>query len=435
MASLSPRYARYMTCKRTSLCLGLLFLALAVFGCQSAVSAEPETTTTAAPTTTTTTLSPAQITLSDMTLQQKTAQVLMLTFSGKTLTEATSSLLAAGPPGGLLILGHNVSDPTQMQALTSDLQLAAARTGLPVGLFVAVDEEGGKVQRIKQGVPELRSARTIGTESTPTGAYDLARLTAIGLLGQGINMNLAPVADVVDSESSFLYDRTYGGDPTVVSSFVSAVIQATQKQGLISVVKHFPGHGSASGNTHTEGAVSGASEQDYETVHLPPFRAAISAGVEGVMVAHIVAAPYDAEKPASLSSAVIEDLLRNTLGFRGLVVTDDISMAAALQSVVADTPQPDGPDTTEDEILIAKEVQAVVAALNAGADLVILTELETTAKGVLQGLFTAIEGGAVSEDRLDEAVLRILDLKYRYDIIAPQVPVTTTVESTEEPAQ
>lgn len=427
-----------MTRKSTSLCLGLLILALGVLGCQGIAGTEAEvaisTTSTAAPTTTTT-LSPAQIALGDMTLRQKAAQVLLLTFSGKSLTDDTSRLLAAGPPGGLLILGHNVSDPTQLATLTAGLQEAAAVAGLPVGLFIAVDEEGGKVQRIKQGVPELLSARTIGEESTPNGANDLARLTAIGLLDQGVNMNLAPVADVVADDSSFLYDRTYSADPTVVASFVSAVVRGLQDQGLISVVKHFPGHGSASGNTHTEGAVSGATEQDYASIHLVPFQAAISSGVEGVMVAHIVAAPYDAQNPASLSQAVVEVLLRDTLGFDGLVVTDDISMAAALQSATASAPPPD-PAATEDEVLVAGEVQAIVAALNAGCDLVILTELETTAQAVLDGLIVSIEQGSVSQERLDEAVLRILELKYRYAIIAPPVQVsTTTTEPTQEPGQ
>jgi len=416
-------------------------------GCASSDSGAQEpgdiaaSTETPAESTTTTTLSRAQLTLDDMTLREKAAQVLLVTFSGTQLSEKTSALLAAGPPGGLLILGHNVTDAAQMQVFTSALQRTAAATGSPVGLFIAVDQEGGTVQRIKQGVPELPSARKMGTESTPSKAYFFAIETARGLRAQGINMNLAPVADVVADESSFLYSRTYSGDPVLVSEFVTAVIEAHHEQGIIAVVKHFPGHGSASGNTHTEGAVSGASKQDFETVHLVPFRAAMSAGVEAVMAAHIVAAPYDPANPASLSGVVINDLLRSELGFEGLVIADDVSMAAALDRA---TPDPatlatmsnasdqvadqasQAEEPTEERILVAKEVGALVAALNAGCDLLILTELETRAQAVLDGLVAAVQQGEISQARLDEAVLRILELKYRYDIVAIDITQSTT---------
>lgn len=404
-------------------------------------------TGTTAESTTTTTLSQAQITLGDMTLREKAAQVLLVTFSGTQLGEKTADLLAAGPPGGLLILGHNVTDAAQIQAFTSALQRKAAATDSPVGLFIAVDEEGGKVQRIKQGVPELPSARKMGTESTPDKAYFLAIETARGLHAQGINMNLAPVADVVTDESSFLYSRTYGGDPALVSEFVTAVIEAHQEQGVIAVVKHFPGHGSASGNTHIEGAVSGASEQDFETVHLVPFRAAISVGVEAVMVAHIVAAPYDPANPASLSRVVMNDLLGSELGFEGLVIADDVSMAAALERAAPDpaalasmlktSDQTGGQasqaeEPTEEQILVAKEVGALVAAVNAGCDLLILTELEARAQAVLDGLVAAVEQGAISQSRLDEAVLKILELKYRYDIVSTDIAQLTTTRVQED---
>ncbi len=412
-----------MRSARTTICLGLLLLSLGAIGCSAAEDTTQQTPTTApAPeaTTTSTTLSQEQVTLSNMTLRQKAAQVLLLSFSGTTLTEATASLLAAGPPGGLLILGHNVADPAQMQSLTSALQQSAAAAGLPVGLFMAVDQEGGKVQRITQGVPELTSAREVGSGSTPEAARETAHQTADGLLAQGINMNLAPVADVVDDQDSFLYDRTYSGDPAVVSAFVVAVVEGFQEQGILAVVKHFPGHGSAPGNTHAEDALSTATQQEFESVHLVPFRAAISADVGGIMMAHIVATPYDPLNPASLSRVVIEGLLRGELGFQGLVLADDVTMAAILANVPNPAPPQDGTQLTEDAILVAKEVEAVVAALSAGCDLVILTELETKSRAVLDGLVTAVEQGKLNEARLDEAVMRILKSKYQYGITAPE---------------
>ena len=473
MVSPQSRYATRMRAKQACLLLApalfMVVLSACLPGCTDLEGPEQAPTgaatagesTGAEPRTaesTTTTLSEAATALGRMTLREKAAQVLLVSFSGTELEEQTADLLAAGPPGGVLIFRHNVSDPTQMKELTSGLQQTAAATGSPVGLFVAVDQEGGRVQRIKQGVPELPSAREMGTEATAIKAHSLALDTAQGLLDQGINMNLAPVADVVDDEDSFLYSRTYSGDPDVVSEFVVAVIEAHAEQGLISVVKHFPGHGSSSGDTHAGVAISGATERGYEKVHLPPFRAAISAGVDAVMTAHIVASPYDKSNPASLSQTVIEKLLREELGFKGLVVADDVSMAAILDHVASEldssealgvstshpgTTEP-APERTEEQldeltqeeieerIRIENDVRALVAALNAGCDLLILTELETRAQAVLDGLVDAIRQGEVAKARLDEAVLRVLELKYRYGIIAVKEPQPTTTITEEE---
>ncbi len=381
---------------------------------------------------TTTTLSPAQVAISTMTVRQKAAQVLMFAFSGQSLRSVTADLVAAGPPGGLLILNYNFSGAAQLTALTAALQQAAAATGSPVGLFMAVDQEGGTVQRVKEGVPSVPSARKLGTESTPEEAADLARRTAHGLLALGVNMNLAPVADVVGDKKSFLFSRTYSGDPEVVSSYVAAVVQAAQGQGIILVVKHFPGHGSAPGDTHHNAAVSDATRQEFETVHLPPFRAAMAAGAEGVMMAHIVAKAYDETQPASISPAVVTGLLRDEIGYQGLVVTDDLSMAAVLDSVKSNSTQTELPGQDAKERRISAEALAVVAALNAGCDLLIVTEAEADSKALLDALVAAIEQGKVSGDRLDEAVLKILALKYRYGVVAQQAPATTTTEALKE---
>jgi beta-N-acetylhexosaminidase len=425
-----PRYA--------SVCLTLLVLNLGALGCFGVTSdhaSDPasgqETTTTAAPTTTTT-LSAAQVTLSTMTVRQKAAQVLLLAFSGTSLSAETSALLAAGPPGGLIVLGYNVTDAAQVRALTAALQQAAAADGSRVGLLVAVDQEGGDVRRIRQGVPSLPSARKLGTSSNPNEASELARQTAHGLLDMGINMNFAPVADVVADKKSFLFDRSYGDDSALVSSFVTAVIQASQGQGLISVVKHFPGHGSASGDTHEVAATSTATKQEFERVHLPPFRAAISVGVEGVMISHIVATAFDAQNPASLSPAVVGSLLREDLGFEGLVVADDLFMAAALDSGTETASQAASAQQGSQQAKIAAEAKAAVAAINAGCDLLILSEREANSMAVLEALVAAIERGDVSQSRLDDAVLRILDVKFRHGIVARQNSSPTTSLSQEE---
>ncbi len=384
-------------------------------------------TTTLAPSTTTT-LSQAQVALGAMTTRQKAAQVLLPSFSGTSLSAPTAALLAAGPPGGLLLHASNFTGASQMQRLTASLQQAAAAAGSPVGLLIAVDQEGGRVQRITRGVPALPSPRELGTESTPDETSELARQTARGLLDMGINMNLVPVADVVADKSSFLYERSYGSDPALVSDFVTAVIQASQGQGLICVVKHFPGHGSAAADTHNASAISEIGRQEFETVHLPPFRAAISAGVEGVMISHVRVITYDSLEPSSLSASVIGGLLRDDLGFEGLVVADDLFMIADHRIKVEDSSKEPtlvrGPAASA-AARIPIEIDLAIKALNAGCDLLILSEAETNSSAVLEGLVTAIDEGKVSQARLDEAVLKILDLKYRCGLIVQPPPVTT----------
>ena len=258
-------------------CLVLLAAVFAAAGCaalgSSATDSTEQDTTTLAPTTTTT-LSQAQVALGTMTVRQKAAQVLLVSFSGTSLGAETSALLGAGPPGGLLLHASNFTDASQLGNLTAALEQAAAATGSPVGLLIAVDQEGGKIQRITGGVPLLPSARELGTNSSPSEASELARRTARGLLDMGVNVNLAPVADVVADKKSFLYDRSYGSDPALVSDYVTAVVQAEQGQGLICVVKHFPGHGSAPGDTHQAAAVSHDTVEQFDTIHLPPFRSA-----------------------------------------------------------------------------------------------------------------------------------------------------------------
>jgi beta-N-acetylhexosaminidase len=345
-----------------------------------------------------------------MTLREKAAQVLLLAFTGTTLTEATSALLADGPPGGLLLLQENVTGAEQLRTLTAALQDAAAAAGSPVGLLIAVDQEGGPVQRIKEGTPILPSARELGTGSTPTEAASLAGSTAAALLNLGVNTNLAPVADVVEDQSSFLYDRTYGDDTELVSAYVAAVTRALENHGLIAVVKHFPGHGSAAGDTHSEPAVSQAGREEYEAVHLPPFEAAIAAGVDGVLMSYVVAEAYDPASPASLSAAVTTGLLRGELGFAGLVVADDLYMVA---SAAGDTSR----EATSPDAQVAIEAQAAIEALQAGCDLLILTEREVNSRKVLDAIVAAVQTGTLSAARLDDAVLKVLTLKFRHGIV------------------
>ncbi len=408
--------------------IALLLPALAAQGCsdpaETASGTKPGSTltptsvanTTTLPTpatsqsTTTTQPTPEEMMLGKLTLRDKAAQVLLLTFEGSTLLPATRQLLEENPPGGLLLLGRNIESPSQLAALTSALQQTATAGGSEIGLFIAVDQEGGSVQRIHSGAPTVPAARDLGDNSSPVEARRLAGATAAALLALGVNMNLAPVADVVSDATSFLYSRSYGDNPELVADFAGAVTDAFSQSGLISVVKHFPGHGSASGDTHGEAAISQAGKTEFETVHLPPFEAAFAAGAEGVMLSHIVAAAYDPERPASLSSLIVNELLREQLGFTGLAVADDLEMAAA--GIRVDGASADA--LAEDAGSIG---DLAVSALNAGCDLLISTGTLEHQMAMIDAIAEAVQVGRLSESRLDEAVLRILAVKSQYGLV------------------
>ncbi len=344
-----------------------------------------------------------------MTLQAKAAQVLLVSFDGTALTGVTENTLWETPPGGVLLLARNVTGAAQLRSLTGSLQKAAASAGAP-GLFVAADEEGGPVMRVKAGVPDVPAARILGTTSSSEQAQALAEATASALLDQGVNMVLAPVADVVSDESSFLFTRSYGSEPGIVSSFVAAVIQGYEGRGVVTVVKHFPGHGSAPEDSHTSVPVSHATQADFERVHLPPFKAAIAAGAEGVMVGHFVVPAYDARHPASQSRPIITDLLRTDLGFGGLVVSDDLEMAAAAGRA--------GAVGTASAAELGEEA---VTALAAGCDLLITTSTLARGSAIEQAIVKAVQSGTLSEERLDQAVTRILLVKAEHSLPVPGV--------------
>lgn len=358
---------------------------------------------------------PAETILQTMTLPEKAAQVFLLSFSGTTLFPGTDNLLRVTPPGGLLLLSHNVTGPRQLMSLTAALQNAAAAGGRRIGLLIAVDQEGGPVRRIHSGVPDVPAARVLGEEASLHETMRLADETATDLLRLGVNMNLAPVADVVSDPESFLYRRTYGGDPTRVTEYVRTVTAAYMRPGLIAVVKHFPGHGSARGNTHGQIVISDASQAEFATTHFLPFKGAFATGVECVMVSHIVANAYDRHHPASLSEAVVQELLRDGLGFAGVIVTDDLEMIAAPGMLTEDgqiggeRPQTKGANIGD----------IAIRALEAGCDLLIATGTAERQLEMRDAVVEAVEQGLLDSTRLDEAVLRILELKARHGLLLP----------------
>lgn len=339
-------------------------------------------------------LSPSTATrLASLDLSQKAAQVLLIGVegAGKPSSE-TVSLLESLPVGGVVLFGFNLPDSTdEAGSYTAALQEAAARSQASVPLIVAIDHEGGSVFRFKSGITRIPPPSEVGQRPWRY-AFLLGQAAGGELRDLGINMALAPVVELLtDDNKRFLGSRSYGREASKVDAAAGAYIRGLQAGGVAAVAKHFPGN--AGEDPHLVLPELDITKAIYERDYLPRFASAIRNRVSAVMLSHVVFGAVDPGHPASLSPAVVGGELRRRLGFTGVVITDDLNMKA-----LSATMSPE---------------RSAVAALAAGADLLMLTDMGAAIR-VHDALVDAVREGRLEPGRLDEAVTRILELKKRF---------------------
>lgn len=324
----------------------------------------------------------AELRLASMTREEKVRQLLMLCSSD----EDEVALAAEGGAGGICLYAASFADKDRdgVIAMCAALQEAAS-----IPLLLAVDEEGGTVCRVSFN-PRLRSSPFAaprylyeqgGWELIESDAAEKSRL----LLDLGLNLNLAPVADVPLSWNNYIYARSFGTDPAQTAEYVRRVVTVMKREGIGCALKHFPGYG-GSADTHAGQAYDERPYEAFAEGDFLPFIAGIEAGADAVLVSHNIVRCMDAERPASLSPEV-HRILREELGFEGVVLCDDLSMNAVSQFTGGEN--------------------AAVAAVLAGNDLLCCGDFEVSAQALLE----AAEDGRLSEERLDASVLRILRWK------------------------
>lgn len=342
-----------------------------------------------------------------MTLEQKVGQVFMLGFDGVRLNPGNRALVSDLRLGGVTLFARNVESAQQLQQLTRDLQAIAD----PVPLFVSIDQEGGLVVRMteQQGATVFPGEMSLGASGDASLTRRVAEASARELQALGINMNLAPVVDVnTNPANPVIGIRSFGGDPGLVSTLATATIEGQRSVGIASVAKHFPGHGDTSVDSHLDLPLVPYPMSRLESVELEPFRAAIRAGVDGVMTAHLVvpAVEPNPDIPATLSRAVLTGLLREKLGYPGLILTDALDMGAILRDRTA--------------------AQAAVQAFEAGADMLLIAGITQEDRNRLgegpRALLEAVQNGRISQARLDESVLRVLEAKAKRGLLAGTQP-------------
>ena len=327
--------------------------------------------------------------LASMTLEEKVGQLFFVRCPELSAAED----VAAYHLGGLLLFGRDFKDKTG-EEIVSDIESYQAAAALP--LFIGVDEEGGTVCRVSSN-PALRESRFLSPRKI-YAAGGLAAVTADAaekdalLRSLGINVNFAPVVDIATDPADFMYDRSLGEDGLTTAAFAEAVVSQMRADGVGSVLKHFPGYGN-NVDTHTGIAVDERSLESFRASDFLPFAAGIQAGTPFVLVSHNIMTAVDGELPASLSPAVHE-LLRQELGFEGVILTDDLAM-----------------DAVE---AYAEDGSVAALAVLAGNDMIVTTDYQSQIPLVIQ----AVQAGEVPESAVDAAVTRILLAKLALGLLS-----------------
>jgi beta-N-acetylhexosaminidase len=260
-------------------------------------------------------------------LEQAAASILICGLAGVESDESIRSLLRRGL-GGIILFRRNIAHPVQTAALINKLQAARA-DALP--LLMSVDQEGGKVARLKAPLTEFPDQAFLGRTGDEDLAWRFGRVLALELTALGFNLDYAPVVDVDSNpENPVIGSRAFSADPQVVARMGAAVIRGMQENGLLACAKHFPGHGDTRTDSHLELPELPHDLERLEAVELVPFRAAIRAGVATMMTAHVRFNAVDSSVPATLSPRVIQGILREKLGYEGVIISDDLEMKAVL---------------------------------------------------------------------------------------------------------
>lgn len=346
---------------------------------------------------------PLIVKLEAMTLEEKVAQIFMITPEAltdldlvTTSGDRTKESLNKMPVGGLIYFSNNLIDPIQTREMIRVTKESALALEMPP-LFFAVDEEGGGVARIAKNpsfkVKQYSSMRAIGDTGQTENAYEVGESIGGYLNDLGFNLNFAPSADVLTQpKNQVIGTRAFGSDADRVSKMAIANAKGLLDAGIIPCFKHFPGHGGTLGDTHEGYAYSNQSIEALKALELLPFKEAIGEDMPLIMMAHIsLPNVLNSDLPASLSYELTTELLKNEMQFKGVVITDAFNMGAISKAYSSD--------------------EASIMALNVGADMILMPK---DFKKAYEGVLLAVQRGQVSEERLNDAVLRILSVKEKY---------------------
>ncbi|ASK63992.1 beta-N-acetylhexosaminidase [Virgibacillus phasianinus] len=337
-----------------------------------------------------------------MSLDEKIGQMIFSGVDGTEMTAETKNTIKNYHVGGIILFGNNIESKTQTVNFLNGMKTANA--GNPYPLLLGVDEEGGSVTRMPDGIKSLPTSRSIGKLNDPDVSFNVGTILGKQMKALGFNLDFAPVLDINSNPNNpVIGDRSFGDNPNIVTRLGIQTMKGIQNEGVISVIKHFPGHGDTGVDSHLELPKVNKSYEELSKLELVPFKKAISEGADVSMVAHILLPKIDEDYPASMSKEVITGILREDYDFDGVVITDDLTMEAITDHYsVAD---------------------AAVQSVKAGADLLLVAHNPNLIAEVFDELKEAVEEGEISENRIDESVERITHLKEKYQLSDEKTPI------------
>lgn len=339
-----------------------------------------------------------ELNIEDLTLEQKIGQMIMAGFPSDSFDDHVREIIHEHHIGNIILFSRNVGDSNQIQSLTREIQENMMEAiGLPA--LISIDQEGGMVTRIFDGATLLPGSMGISATGNVDNARKVGEIMGRELKALGINMNLAPTLDVNNNPlNPVIGVRSYGEDPQQVADFGLEYIRALQGQGVVATAKHFPGHGDTQVDSHLDLPLVPHTIDRLNQVELYPFKIAIKGGADAIMTAHILFKELAEEnRPATLSYNIITKLLREELGFDKIVITDCMEMKAISEYYGT--------------------ANAAVMAIDAGADLILVSHTLKTQIETVNEIKSAVLEGKISMERIDESVERILAMKQKYGIV------------------
>ena len=334
--------------------------------------------------------------IDSMTIDEKIGQLFMVGIDGPSVDENTKKLIEKYNVGGIILFKRNIKDKDQLLGLINDIKaLNSKEKNIP--LFFSVDEEGGRVTRLPDEITKLPSSKVIGSKKDEDFAYKVGELIGNRVSMFGFNMALTPVLDINSNpKNPVIGDRSFGDNEEVVSSLGIQEMLGIKSKNVIPVIKHFPGHGDTLVDSHIGLPLVNHDLGRLNDFELLPFKNAIENDADVTMIAHILLPKIDPENPSTLSKIVIDHILRNDLNFRGVVMSDDLTMGAIIENYSID--------------------EATSKALFAGNDILTVCHGYENIISSIEGIKRGLEIGEIEESRIEDSVYRILKLKEKYNI-------------------
>lgn len=335
--------------------------------------------------------------MENMTIEEKIGQMFLTGFSGTTFSSTLSNAISTYHFGNIIFMGENVSDPNKISKLSNDIQNKMMEVnGVPA--FIATDQEGGTVARIKIGGTHFISQMGMGATGDYNNTYLQGLATGAELRNYGINTDFAPVVDVNNNpNNSVIGVRSYSDDPVKVGMYANGLISGLKTSGVMACSKHFPGHGNTETDSHYGLPIINSTLDEIYSTELVPYYMAIYNGINAIMSAHIIFNAIDPDNPATLSYKVLTELLRNELGYSGVIYTDSMIMNAITNN-------------------FGTYGECAVKAVLAGVDILTYTGLSQATDGII-GVLGAYNNGVITEERINASVRRILLMKLQYGLL------------------